>query len=324
MVPEPKRKVPLELVRSGGENYAGVQKQLLSDIATHLPPESFKYVEGEKYTGRGGALSFDLFIRGPAHVLMSHGVADKRYLRMRDEDGERLINRRRHVLVPGPWLKRRLLAARGMTLREDQIHCVGWPRLDRLLRLQARRQERKVTPLRGLLRSLKKPRTRVLWAPTHDVARRGDTSISLSSYPEFEQYLPLLRQKFDVEVSLHPRNRTDKKPTYEQLIDADVVISDFGTMVYEAWALGKPVIFPSWIIGTRIVEFLHRSAEAEIFSEQLGLHAGSIDDVVAMIESATAPDARTIAFLDDYLDRERAGNSSAYVANLLLQLAGQN
>jgi len=29
-------------------------------------------------------------------------------------------------------------------------------------------------------------------------------------------------------------------------LNADVVISDSSTMIYEAWALGKPVVFCDW------------------------------------------------------------------------------
>ena len=55
----------------------------------------------------------------------------------------------------------------------------------------------------------------------------------------------MFEEHFDFEVSLHPRNRKDKRPTTYGILDCDYVISDFGTMVYEAWALGKPVIFPA-------------------------------------------------------------------------------
>jgi len=36
-------------------------------------------------------------------------------------------------------------------------------------------------------------------------------------------------------------------PTMQPLVDADVVIADAGSTIYEAWALGKPVIFPDWL-----------------------------------------------------------------------------
>lgn len=304
---------PLAFVDSAGRNYQDVQAQILGEIIRHLPEGSYTRVTRDGYADRPGVLSFDLFIRGPAQVLMSHGVADKRYLFMRDQEGRRMVNRRRHVFVPGPWLERRLLTHSGVELRDDQVHCVGWPRLDRLLQLQAQRSASEVGSAER--------RKKLLWAPTHDRSRRGEDLVSTSSFPEFEQHLAVLRDKFDVEVSLHPRNRKDKKPTLDKLLEADIVISDFGTMVYEAWALGKPVIFPHWLIGERIIEHLRGSAEAEIFSKRIGLHAESIDDLIAMAESASAPDAGTLAFLDDYLDPRYKGVSGARIADLLLTLA---
>src|SRR5690606_34497442 len=110
-----------------------------------------------------------------------------------------------HVFVPGEWLKRRLVASKRLSLTADRVHAVGWPRLDTLLKLQA---QSPLPPAAGR-------RKRILWAPTHDYARRGDAHVSLSSYPEFEEYIPVLEKHFDVQVSLHPRNRRDKVPTVD-------------------------------------------------------------------------------------------------------------
>lgn len=308
---------PLAFVQSGGPNYADVQSQLFAEILQHLPADSYDVVARDAYVEREGVLSFDMFIRGPAQVLMSHGVADKRYLFISGGEGparHRLINERKHVLVPGEWLKRRLLRHRGVELRDDQVHCVGWPRLDRLLRQQ---QALAATRVNAEPASRKK----LLWAPTHDKNRRGEERDSTSSYPEFEQHLPALRELFDVDVSVHPRNRKSKKPTLNKLLEADIVVSDFGTMVYEAWALGKPVIFPHWLVGERIIHHLHGSAEAEIFSKRIGLHADSIDDLIGMAETATSPDANVMAFLNEYLDPRYTGSSGARIAQLLLTLA---
>ena len=92
-------------------------------------------------------------------------------------------------------------------------------------------------------------------------------------------------------MSLHPRNRTDKQPTHHSLLDCDYVISDFGTIVYEAWALGKPVIFPHWLIGDRIKRHLGKSAEAFIFHERLGLHADSPQQMIDFVMDGAGIDA---------------------------------
>jgi hypothetical protein len=164
-------------------------------------------------------------------------------------------------------------------------------------------------------------RPKVLWAPTHDYARRGEDNASNSSYPELLEFVPMFEKHFDFSISLHPRNRKDKQPTHHSLLDCDYVISDFGTIVYEAWALGKPVIFPHWLIGHRIKQHLGKTAEAFIFSERLGLHAKSPQQMIDFVMDGKGIDARTSAFMDDYLAPAYAGRSGERVAALLQTLS---
>src|SRR5690554_5547754 len=303
----------INFVYRASKNYKSVENQILDLIKAELPDHIHRDTLKALYEPQDNEVSFDLFIRGTADVLMSHGVADKNYMLIGDDVGK-LVNRRKHIFVPGPWLKRRLLRNHKIALLDHQIHCVGWPRLDHLLRLQAERAEDK-----GIDGSERKPR--VLWAPTHDRARRGDDQLSTSSYPEFEQYIPLLQSKYEVEVALHPRNRKSKKPTVDKLLESDYIISDFGTMVYEAWALGKPVIFPSWLIGERIIQYLPGSAEALIFKKKIGLHASSIEDVIDFIDHGAGLDEKVHDFLNDYLSPEYRGCSSKRVAELLMKFS---
>lgn len=305
----------IKFVLSESNNYISVQEQLLSQIKRHIRKGSVVEVGRKDFTKDDESLSFGLFIRDPADVLMSHGVADKNYMFIKDKNtGNRLINSRRAVLVPGPWLKRRLLKSKSIKLGEDQIICVGWPRLDELKRLQKKWNAKYPT----YNRENSKPN--VLWAPTHDYSRRGADKVSTSSYPEFMEYTDLLGEKYNLEIALHPRNRKDKKPTVEKLLDADFVISDFGTMVYEAWALGKTVIFPDWIIKERILEFLPGSAEAKVYEDNIGLHANSIDEMVSMIDGGVAYGTDVQQFMEDYISPEYDGTSSIRIANVLKKL----
>jgi len=298
----------INFVQSSSKNYVGVQENILGVIKSHLPAGSFTDTVSVKAPR---ALNFSLFVHQPTDVLMSHGVADKNYFLRKDAEGNRIANTLKYAFVPGEWLKRRLLAANSLNLTEEQILTVGWPRLDHLLELQKasdnQRKERK--------------RPLILWAPTHDFARRGPGEESISSYPELSEHLDELRKHFDVEISLHPRNRPDKKPTRNQLIECDYVISDFGTMVYEAWALGKPVIFPYWIIGERIKKHLRQAAEAHIFRERIGIHADSVKDIVEAVNERRGLDDKVKTFLDDYLPPQYLGCSGKRVADLLLKFA---
>lgn len=304
----PSRPKTVNFSRSLSKNYAQIQDEIGGAVLSHLPSDAVTYTDRQY---RQGALNFTLFVRDRAEVILSHGLADKRYFFLRDEDtGERMINRFEHVLVPGAWMRRQLLEGKGVDLTPDRIHVVGWPRLDLLLE---RQRELQATDVPFCER-----RPRVLWAPTHDYRKRGPDQESTSTYPEFEEHLPTLREHADVEVSVHPRNRKDKAPTHDQLLWADFVISDFGTMVYEAWALGKPVLFPAWILGDKIIRHMKLSTEAHLFRERIGLHPASIDELIDLVRSGDATpgeDVRT--FMDDYLDPTSRGCSGRVAAAAL-------
>lgn len=309
----PPKVAPINILRSPSRNYAGIQREILGAITQHLAPDEFSATGNEIVPG---SLNFGLFIRpkfDPADVVMSHGLADKKYFLRRNRfTGERICNQLAHVLLPGEWLKRRLLAVDDLEIGAERLHVVGWPRLDALLATQ--RELAAVPRMPG-----SKPK--VLWAPTHDYARRGEERVSMSSFPELQEFIPFFERHFDLAVSLHPRNRADKEPTHQALLDCDFVISDYGTLVYEAWALGKPVIFPHWLIGDRIRRYLRRSAEAHIFNERLGLHADSPQQIVDFVMDGAGMDERTSAFMADYLEPTYAGRSGQRVATLLRDLS---
>jgi hypothetical protein len=299
----------INIVRAAHKHYMGVQQQILDAITRHMAPDEFSTTVGQRAPER---LNFSLFIRSPADVVMSHGLADKKYFLINDKHGERIINRLEHVFVPGEWLKRRLMARDDLEIDAEHIHVVGWPRLDLLMATQQAMPSVPRSP---------GARPKVLWAPTHNFAKRGEDKSSCSSYPELSEFLTMFEKKFDLAVSVHPRNREDKQPTHHSLLDCDYVISDFGTIVYEAWALGKPVIFPHWLIGDRVKRHLRTTAEALIFEERLGLHADSPQQVIDFVMDGAGIDVRTKEFLDDYLEPAYAARSGERVAALLRSLS---
>src|SRR6201999_2388167 len=111
-------------------------------------------------------------------------------------EGKRVSSHISCCLVPGKWLYRRIVRHEALPHTEASVFKVGWPRLDDLYRIQA---EYDAKP--------KEPRTRpkVLWAPTHDFARRGPDNVTMSSYPGFLAELPRLEKHADVFTSVHPR-----------------------------------------------------------------------------------------------------------------------
>lgn len=284
----------------------------MSQIARHIPDGFYSETVGRNINSED-TVNLSFFIQQRSDVLMSHGVADKNYLFMRDADsGKRLLNDFADVLVPGEWLKARLLNAKTITLTEEQIHVVGWPRMDYLLKLKDE-NSRDRNSTRGKAVSGK----RVLWAPTHNYRKRGEEQESTSSYPAFKKHSRAMTERYDFKVSVHPRNRWRKKPTGELLVKSDVVISDFGTLVYEAWSLGIPVVFPRWILKDRIIEYTPNSAEAYIFENDIGLHAHSFEELCEMADAAIGISSDVSKFMDEYLPGRFLGCSGSTIANLL-------
>jgi len=293
----------INFLKTGSPNYKDVQRQLIDLIAPHLPADRWSESKG-RYNPNQNALNISFFISRHAHVLMSHGVADKNYFTRKDDQGNRILNRFQYGFVPGNWLRNRLINHSAIKMPEKNIHIVGWPRLDVLTKQRAERPPSQ--------------RLRILWAPTHNFQNRDGRV--LSSFPDFEQHLPALSEHFEVEASPHPRNRIDKTPTTEKLAHCDVLISDFGTTVYEALALGIPVIFPDWLIRRGILDAYSKSSPAQLFKRNVGYHASNFDEMMDILKDKPVIDSNTKAFIDNVIDPATVGRSGEITALKLLEL----
>jgi hypothetical protein len=324
-----------------GKTYAGVQEQIFSLLEDCLPPKTVVHTVGDAVAD---AVSLSLFIRQgreelkvrtPADIVMAHGIADKRYFFIRESETDRpLVNQYKYIFVPGAWHVNRLVEGRfrrnpiyQIRLRDDQIRKVGWLRLDPLISKSASTPS---TPTKKL---------RVLWAPTHNmVAAKGKNpetaEATPSSFPRFHKHKWTMRRKYDYQISVHPRNRKSKVPTSDQLVWADVVVSDFGTMVFEAWALGKPVIFPRWCIDLEtLIKRNPLSAEAYIYKNRIGLHPESPTEMHHMLkaikraqQTGDESDQRgndVARFVDHYIDPQTRGNDAQRTADELIRIALQ-
>ena len=292
----------ISFLMSTSKNYAGVQRQLIDLIAPHLPEGSWVETLREPDHAK---LNIAFFISRHAHILMSHGVADKNYFTRKDDTGKRILNRFQYGFVPGNWLRNKLIKHSAIEMPAENIHIVGWPRLDVLTKLRAERPP--------------SDRLRVLWAPTHNHQNRNGRV--LSSFPDFEQYLPALSEHFDVTASPHPRNRPDKTPTTEKMAHCDVLISDFGTTVYEALALGIPVIFPDWLIRDGITSVFSKSSPAQLFKQNIGYHPKNFDEMMDILKAGPVIDEKTKAFIDNVIDPATVGRSGEITARKLVELA---
>lgn len=209
-----------------------------------------------------------------AHVFAGHGIADKNW---RNPDK---VARFGFVASTGPtWTARYVDGG----IDRARILEVGYPKLDPILTDTV---PSPWPPRDG--------RIRVLWAPTHGGGgethihrdpRPGRTSAS-THWRHADVLAPLHPDRFDVRAALHPRHRPDRRATLAEYVGADVVIADGGSTIYEAWAVGLPVVFPTWLVGERN---LGRAAmEADIYHGRVGRHAARPADLPHLVTAAAA------------------------------------
>lgn len=187
-------------------------------------------------------------------VFIPHGIADKKY-----RDIEK-VSRFDYICVSGPaWITK--MISQGVP--EQKLFVNGYTKLDPLFQ--------------GLDKRTITEKRRVLWAPTHT------STPGLSSYPLLKDFFARVSDNFVITTSPHPANSNDKMPTLDKLRDADIVVADSGSTVYEAWALGKQVIFPRWLIDLNRIA--SSTFEREIFTSNLGFHAKSEKELETMIST---------------------------------------
>lgn len=302
---------PVHFHVSAAKNYAAVEHQIVEHLRQELAQAGVAVSQSRSV--KQGALTISCFIRQKADIYIGHNLADKNYLLLRDENGQAYINHFQHVFVQGHWLRRRLLGSRHCHLKPYQIHVIGAPRVDYLRELATG------TPTPSAKRQ-------VLWAPAHDKwMLRGD---ALSAYPALEAYLDheLIADNKNLSITRvpHPRNRENKQAITQELLSADVVISDYSSVIYEAWALGKPVIFPRWLLGDKVLEKAPDSAEAHIYRESLGYHPQSVEELSVLLESELTISDEVTAFMQDYVHNFSSSGVAKQVSTLLERIASSD
>jgi hypothetical protein len=220
-------------------------------------------------------------------IFLSHGIADKNYRnapRMQKFD---------YVFVSGPaWVEK--MAREGMP--EDKVFMNGYTKLDPIF-------QGEYTKASGT--------KKVLWAPTHGWFKNGSFIESA------------IRQcGFEVLISPHPANN-NMIPTMQPLVDADVVVTDAGSIIYEAMALDKPVVFPSWLTKANIL-CNKAQFECQIYNEKIGYHASSEKDMLQKIFEASQNGitVKEQQFIEGILPKALRGNSGKMTAYILMKLEG--
>ena len=228
------------------------------------------------------------------HVFMSHGMGDKQW-----RDGPQ-VDYFNFICVSGPRWTEKLT---GQGIPAQRILETGFPKLDPLFQgsISKRSHDKKV----------------ILYAPTHTA------SAPCTSYPDFLTYLNQFPSCWTLLCCAHPYNRPENRPVLQELADADAVISDGSSVIYEAMSLGLPVLFPDWLVREAILKEWPHSFTAEIYREQIGYHAETIDQLIQQTSAALeqAPSERERAFIDGIFPPELRGKSGETTAKALRKLA---
>jgi len=227
-------------------------------------------------------------------AFIPHGIADKNY---RNADK---VQGFQYVFVSGPaWVDK--LMKQG--LPRNRILIGGYTKLDPIF--QGKYEK-----------SPAGDKKRVLYAPTHGAIE----SVSLDG--RFRECLNQLSQHYEVIHALHPASNRSGNVAMQELVDADVVISDTGSLVYEAWALNKPVVFPSWLLKDGVIKHFPGSFEEQIYREEIGYHAWSITNLLACVKRAALRgiDDRAMRFIEGIFPSALRGHSGEAAAKLLTHL----
>jgi hypothetical protein len=253
-----------------GGNYIDVVKKLAAPIVKYLPKAAAGFVDRPcpglnlRFFSSQRINQQGKYPVGPYDVFMSHGIGDKGYWAAEN------ICDFKYVLVPGPAWKEKILAGG----YKGDIFEVGYTKLDPIFNGEYQRQ--------------KYAKPVVVWAPTHGYNNKHR---GRSSYPWCVQLIDEIPGVYEKILALHPTSKVARyqkqDATLQELLDADVVIADAGSTLYEAWALGKPVIFPDWLCKKDVMgHFQSDNLEYQIYDKQIGYHAKDMKHLIKLIDTA--------------------------------------
>lgn len=229
------------------------------------------------------------FIKNAKRILLPHGIADKNY---RNYESVKDFD---YVFVSGElWLEKMV----NQGLSKDKIFINGYTKMDNIFKMKPNKKDKPI----------------VAWLPTHDGLE------GVSSYPQLWYAVDNLSDDWYTAKSAHPARKSDNTTSENWLVDADVIIADSGSTIYEAWALNKPVVFPDWLVKEGISNVFNDTFEEYIYKNQIGYHANNMKELIQCIENALeyGITEEEKDFIEGIFPKELRGKSGKLTAEILI------
>lgn len=239
---------------------------------------------------------------GPYDIFISHGIGDKNYW-----IGKR-IKDFNFAFCPGPIWEKRMRK----TGYKGEIFQTGYTKMDPLFNGQYTKNDFN--------------KHCVVWAPTHGYNNKHR---GRSSYPQCMSLIHSIPNEYEKKMALHPTSKMNTNvkhlPTMQDLIDADVVIADAGSTLYEAWILGKPVIFPDWLCKKDVLGHFKEdkeNLEYIIYSKNIGYHAKDMQDLIKLIPIAIEKGMKDEEkqFIEEICPEKTRGRAGEFAAKAIKEI----
>jgi len=274
--------------------YQKVLDSIIDPIIKYLPTAT-KFAKFQE-----GQINVRFFVEGePRNVFfMSHGMGDKGW-----RDGKS-VKDFDYICVSGPSWKEKLIK---QDVHEDKILINGYTKLDPIY-----------FDFKKIVHDDNK--VHVLYAPTHNT--NLENPMSISSYPRLMSFLDNIPGDIELAISAHPYNNNGVI-TFDSFRWADVIISDCSSIIYEAFALDIPVVFPDWLVKDNIIRRCPDSFTEKIYTLNIGYHAKDIVNLWELVREAKSNGLNNLAkkFIEGIFPMNLRGNSGKVTAEILLKLA---